>query len=90
MLWYIILVNIHQPVVQDLARELKKLWDMKIVVIPIVIGVLGTTPKMLPKQMTDIGVKTNIGEFQKTIILNTARILRKVLEIWSVLLTTKL
>ena len=27
---------------QDLARELKKLWNMKATVIPIVIGALGT------------------------------------------------
>ena len=66
---------------QDLVRELKKLWDMKIVVIPIVIGALGTTPKTLPKRLKDIGIKSNIGELQKTVILNTARILRKVLEV---------
>ena len=41
---------------QDLARELKKLWDMKVVVIPIVLGALGTTPKTLQKRMTDIGI----------------------------------
>jgi len=35
---------------QDLVRELKKLWDMRIVVIPIVIGAVGTTPKTLPNQ----------------------------------------
>ena len=32
---------------QDLVRELKRLWDMKVVVIPIVLGALGTTPKTL-------------------------------------------
>ena len=66
---------------QDLVRELKKLWDMRIVVSPIVIGALGTTPKKLPKRLKDIGIKTNIGEMHKTVILNTARILRKVLEV---------
>ena len=66
---------------QDLVRELKKLWDMKIVVIPIVIRALGTTSKMLPKRLKDIVIKTNIGEMQKTVILNTVRILRKVLEV---------
>ena len=29
---------------QDLARELKKLWNMKVMVIPIAVGVLGTVP----------------------------------------------
>ena len=29
---------------QDLARELRKIWYMKVKVIPLVIGALGTTP----------------------------------------------
>ena len=29
----------------DLARELKKLWDMRVTVIPNVVGALGTTLK---------------------------------------------
>ena len=49
---------------QDIVREL--LWDMKIVVIPLVIGALGTTPKMLPKRLKDIGIRANICEMQKT------------------------
>ena len=31
----------------DLARELKKLWNMRVTVIPIVIGELGTIPQAL-------------------------------------------
>ena len=31
----------------DLARELKKPWNMKVTVIPIVVGTLGTDPKSL-------------------------------------------
>ena len=75
---------------QDLVRELKKLWDKKIVVIPIVIGALAATPQTPPKRLKGIGIKTNIGEVQTTVILNTARILRKVLEVWPVLLTSSL
>ena len=29
----------------DVARELKKLWNMKVTIIPIVIGALGTVTK---------------------------------------------
>ena len=29
----------------DLARELKKLWDMKVTIVPIVTGALGTVTK---------------------------------------------
>ena len=33
----------------DLARELKKLWNMQVTIIPIVIGALGTVTKGLLK-----------------------------------------
>ena len=33
----------------DLARELKKLWNMKVTIVPIVIGALGTVTKGLLK-----------------------------------------
>ena len=56
------------------------LWR-KIKIIIIIIGVLGTTPKKLKKRLEDIGIETRVTELQKTVILNSARILRKVLEI---------
>ena len=59
---------------QDLARQLRKIWNMKVKVIPLVIGALGTTP-----------IKNNT-----TILLHTARILRKVLEIYGNLLLLEL
>ena len=39
-----------------------------------------TTPNE-GQRMTDIGIETRIGELQKTVIVHTARILRKVLEV---------
>ena len=41
----------------DLARELKKLWNMKITFIPIVIGALGTFIKGLIKGLGDLEKK---------------------------------
>ena len=66
---------------QDLARELKKLWKMKTMVIPIVIGTFGTVPKDLKRRLENIGIETKIDELEKSVILNTARILRKALEV---------
>ena len=66
---------------QDLAREVQKLWNMRTKVIPIIIGALGTTPKKLSKRLEDLGIETRIVELQKTAIIHSARILRKVLEI---------
>ena len=38
----------------DLARELKKLWNMKVTIVPIVIGALGTITKRLLKGLEDL------------------------------------
>ena len=29
----------------DLKREIKKIWDMPVKIIPVVVGALGTTPQ---------------------------------------------
>ena len=66
---------------QDMRRELKKLWNKNMKVIPIIVGALGTTPSKLPKRLKEIGINTKILELQKTVLLHSARILRKVPEI---------
>ena len=65
----------------DLRRELQRLWKVKTKVVPIVIGALGTVTKRLNGYLTEIGVSTKIQLIQKSTLLGTARILRKVLEI---------
>ena len=35
----------------DRARELKKLWNIKVTIIPIVVGAIGTVPKYLKKRL---------------------------------------
>ena len=40
----------------DLARELKKLWNMKVTVIPIVIGALGTIPKGFVRGLEELEI----------------------------------
>ena len=64
---------------QDLAQELRKIWNMKVKVIPLVIGALGKTPIKLRNWLNEIRIETQISELQKTVLLHTARILRKVL-----------
>ena len=66
---------------QDLGRELKKLWNVRMKIIPLVVGSLGAIPKQFDKRLKDIGISVGIGQVQKTVLLGTARILRKVLEI---------
>ena len=40
----------------DLARELKKLWNMKVAFTPIVLGALATTTKGLIKGLEDLEI----------------------------------
>ena len=72
---------------QDLARKLTKLWNKEIKVIPIIIGTLGTTPKALPTRLKEIWIATRIVGLQKTVLLQSARILQQVLEMRGNLLT---
>ena len=44
----------------DLARELKKLWNMKVTIIPIVIGAFGTITKRLLKILVDLGIRGRV------------------------------
>ena len=64
----------------DLARELKKLWNMKATIMPIVIGAFGTITKGLLKGLEDLEVSGRLETIQMTALLRTARILRRVLE----------
>ena len=40
----------------DLTRELRKLWNMKVMVIPIVIGTLGTVLKGLRRRLEELEI----------------------------------
>ena len=66
---------------RDLAREVSKLWNVKVAIIPLVIGALGTVPTMLESRIKEIGISIKTAQIQKTVLIGTARILRKVLEI---------
>ena len=53
---------------------------MKVMVIPIVIGALGTIPKELVKGLDDLEIRGQVETIQTTALLRSARILRRVLE----------
>ena len=56
----------------DLARELKKLWNMKVTIVPIVIGALGTITNRLLKGLEDLEVGGRVETIQTTALLRTA------------------
>ena len=64
----------------DLARELKKLWNMKVTVIPIIIGAHGTVTKGLIQGLEDLEITGRMETIQTKPLLRYARIHRDVLE----------
>ena len=63
---------------------------MKVTIVPIVIGALGTITKDLLKGLEDLEVDGWVETIQTTALPRTARILRRVLETWGDLLLLKL
>ena len=49
-------------------------------VIPVVIGALGSVTKEFDGWIEKLGITSNVGVMQKTALLETVRVLRKVLE----------
>ena len=66
---------------KNLEIEIQRMWKMKTEVIPIVIGALGTIKKGMDNNIRNVSENLNIKSLQKTYLLGTARILRKVLSI---------
>ena len=65
----------------DLVRELKRVWNMKVTVVPLVVAALGTPAKALEKRLKGIGIETKITDLQKSVLIHTSRNIRKVLEV---------
>ena len=53
---------------------------MKVTVIPIVIGALGTVTEELVQGLEDLEIRGRVETIQTTALLRSARILRRVLE----------
>jgi len=64
---------------EDLTIELQRMWNVKTKEIPVIIGATGTISKSFRKYVSNITGKREVKELQKTAILGTAHILRKVL-----------
>jgi len=64
---------------KDLTIEIERMWNVKTKVIPVIIGTTGTISKLFRKYVSNIPGNHKVKELQKTAILGTAHILRKVL-----------
>ena len=66
---------------QQLKIELEQLWKVKITVIPVVVGALGAIADRLPGWLAQIPGSISEVELQKSTLLGTSRILRRVLRL---------
>jgi hypothetical protein len=64
---------------EDLTIETHRMWNVKTNVIPVKVGATGTISKSLRIYLSNIPGKNKSKELQKTAILGTAHVLRKVL-----------
>ena len=60
--------------------EIKRTWNLKRRVIPVIIGATGIVTRRLRKNLETVPGKHSIGSLQKTVILGTSHIIRKVLQ----------
>jgi hypothetical protein len=63
---------------KDLIIETQRMWNVETNVMPVITEATGTTSKSFRKYLSSITGKQDIKELQKTAILGTAHILRKV------------
>ena len=57
------------------------IWNVTVKIVPLVVGSLGAIPKQFGNRLKQICIKAGRAQVQKTVLLGTTRILRKVLEI---------
>ena len=65
----------------ELRLEIARMWDKETLIIPIIIGALGSIPNDLECNMNKLGISYIAGTLQKSVLIGTANILRKVLSI---------
>ena len=63
-----------------LCIEIQRMWNPKFTIIPVIIEATGIVTRSLKKNLEAVPGKHSIDSLQKTAILGTAHIIRKVLQ----------
>jgi len=58
----------------------KSLWNLKCTIVPVIIGATGIVMRSSRKNLETVPGKHSINSLQKTVILGTSHIIRKVLQ----------
>jgi len=64
---------------KSLCIEIQRMWNLECTIIPVIIGATGIVTRSLRKNLEAIPGKHSIDSLQKTAILGTSHIIRKVL-----------
>ena len=65
---------------KGLGREIQRMWNLKCTIMPVIIGATGIVTRSLRKNLEAVPGRHSIDSLQKTVILETAHIIRKVLQ----------
>jgi hypothetical protein len=60
--------------------EIQRMWNMKFTIIPVITGATGIVTKSLRRNLEAVPGKRSIDSLQRTTILGTSHIIRKVLQ----------
>jgi hypothetical protein len=74
--------NNHNKILKykSLCIEIQRMWNLKCVIIPVIIGAIGVVTRSLRKNLKAVPGKHSIDSLQKTAILGTAHIIGKALQ----------
>ena len=70
----------EKKLIKSLCIEIQRLWNLKCTIIPVIIGATGIVTRSLRKNVEAVPGKHSIDSLQKTAVLGTSHIIRKVLQ----------
>jgi hypothetical protein len=76
----IIIITENKLKYKSLCIEIQRMWNLKCRIIPVIIGATGIVTRNLKKNLEAAPGKHSIDSLQKTAILGTSHIIRKVLQ----------
>jgi len=65
---------------KSLCIEIQRMWNLKCTTVPLITGATGIVTRSLRKNLEAVPRKHSIDSLQKTAVLGTSHIIRKVLQ----------
>jgi len=71
-------INEKREKYTDLKIELQRMWKVRVVIVPIIIGCLGSVSTCLVRNLKNLGIynSTLVPKIQKSVLLSSCHILR--------------